>query len=162
MIYLEAPNYHAPGQLSIKNGDGNKSIFLAGMISGAADWQGNAAKVLLPHFNVFNPRRKMYNNLIPDEEHNQIAWEHFYLNLADIVLFNFRPETVGPITLFEYGKMLEKTKRTWQKLYVCVDKNYQRKNDIYIQTELENPQLAKNIFDNVDKMCEAIIQENKI
>lgn len=159
-IYLEAPNYHAPGQFQKRNGDGAESIFLSGSITGAEDWQTEATHILLPHFDIINPRRKGVVHLDPKEERVQIPWEHFYLNLSDIILFNFRPETLAPITLFEYGKMLEKTKRTWQRLYVCVHPDYERKNDIYIQTELENPELAKNIFDNLEKMCQTIIQEN--
>lgn len=156
-LYLRAPNYHRPGQINLKNGNSDLSVFLAGSISGASNWQENVGQQLIPYFNVFNPRRFDYIENI-ENDRIQIPWEHFYLNLADIVLFYFSYETLAPITLFEYGKMLEKIKtNSWKKLYVCINPDYRRKNDVIIQTELDNPELAKRICFDLNDMVKQIL-----
>ena len=149
-IYL--PNYH---QLDLA-----RTIFLGGSISGAANWQTEATKLLLPHFHIFNPRRDHYEKLDPAVEREQITWEFQHLNLAEIALFYFSHETVAPITLFEYGKQLIKMRYApFRKTYVCIHPNYARKNDVLIQTQLEQPELVKCIFDDLPTMCAAIIKE---
>ncbi len=156
-LYLEAPKYHIPGELKFSE----KLIFLGGSISGAFDWQKDVAGKLIPYFNVANPRRNDYI-WSDSEERTQITWEHFYLNQATILLFHFRFETLAPITLFEFGKHLGLAQYTpWKKIYVCIHPEYKRKNDVIIQTELENPELAKKISFDLDKTIELIIKENK-
>lgn len=152
----------APNRLnSYSIGDLNRTVFLAGSITGAVDWQKDAAALLTPYFGVFNPRRDNYDKLDRDVEREQMTWEFLHLDLATITLFYFAPETLAPITLFEYGKQLSKMKyEPFRKTYICVHPNYQRKNDIWIQTELAQPQLLKNFHPTVTAMCEAIIKEN--
>lgn len=142
--YLEAPNYHAPGTIA----DRDNTVFLAGSITGASDWQKNAATRLIDAgFTVFNPRRENYSTFDPAAEREQITWEHFYLELAGIHFFYFAPETVAPITLFEYGAILTQIQYSpWKKLYVAIHPEYKRKNDVIIQTELRNPAVLDNIF----------------
>jgi hypothetical protein len=156
-IYLEAPN-----QFESYSGINHiKTVFLAGSITGESNWQINAKNALLPHFNIFNPRRENYDNLIADQERIQIAWEYKYLDLAGITLFYFSNETLAPITLLEYGKQLVKCKYApFRKTYVTIHPEYKRKNDVIIQTELENPLLLLNVFDDLNKMYQRIISDN--
>lgn len=160
-VYLESPNYHKAGTLNLCK-YGIKSVFLAGSISNAADWQAGVAEKLLPYFHVFNPRRAGFNSQFDEKEDRiQITWEDFYLKRADIILFNFRPETLAPITLFELGKMLMIKQRSWQKIYINICDGYERKNDVIIQTELIDPEVAKNnIHFNLNEMIKDIIKEN--
>jgi hypothetical protein len=154
--YLEAPVYHPPGFRFLE-----KSIFLGGSITGAHDWQKEAGRKLLPYFNVFNPRRLNYNSLDPSLEREQINWEFFYLNRAEILLFFFSFETLAPITMFEYGKYLGLTRYApWREIYVCIHPEFKRKSDLIIQTELENPELAKRISFDLDECLEKIIKDN--
>lgn len=138
------------------------NIFLAGSISNAHDWQVQAASVLLPHFNVFNPRRKNFDVLDKNAEREQITWEHTWLERCDIILFYFSYETVAPITLLEYGAALESTKanENFQKIYGAIHPDYSRKNDVIIQTELRNPKWSKNITFDLSETLEQIIKEN--
>ena len=161
---MEYINIKAPNRLSSYSKiDLARTVFLAGSISNAADWQKEATDLLLPHFNIFNPRRENFDKSSPEVEREQITWEYVHLDLAEITLFNFRYETVAPITLLEYGKQLVKAKYApYRKTYVCVDPLYTRKNDIYIQTELVDPKLLKRVFSSLPEMCEAIIQENTL
>jgi hypothetical protein len=156
-IYLEAPNY-LPHYVGL---DAMQTIFLAGSITGAANWQKDAVFALAPHFNIFNPRRDRFDVSDKNFDRVQIPWEHTHLDLAGITLFYFSPETLAPITLLEYGKQLVKTKYApWRKTYVCIHPEYQRRMDVLIQTELENKTILENIYFMPDKMYAAIIKEN--
>jgi len=129
MLHIKPPVYN----YDIKP---EESIFLAGSISGAHDWQAGAAEKLLPYFNVINPRRDNYNNLDPKIEEEQITWEHYYLTNVDNILFYFSYETLAPITLFEYGTVLEKGAYDHLNVRVAVHPDYKRRNDVLIQTKL--------------------------
>ena len=154
--YLEAPNH--PGKLYIR--DWSRSIFLGGSITGAMDWQKDAAAKLLPHFNVFNPRRENFDVTDKDAEHIQISWEHQYLSKVEVLLFYFDHATLAPITLLEYGAALESSKiSTWQHVYAAIHPDYKRKNDVVIQTELRNPKWVRNISFNLNDTIDKIIHD---
>jgi hypothetical protein len=157
-IYLEAPDaLDTYGHLNR-----GRTVFLAGSITGASDWQDEVAKTLLRFgLNVFNPRRDNFDTTAKGVEREQITWEHKHLEIAGITLFYFASETVAPITLLEYGKQLVKCQYApWRKTYVCIHPEYIRRNDVLIQTELVNPELLVRIFNNLPDMCDAIIKEN--
>lgn len=125
--YLEAPHYRKVGW---------PSIFLAGTITGAKKWQEIAAEELIfgTEATILNPRRQEFN-MEDDLDEEQIGWEHEYLHEADLVLFWFAKETVGPITLFELGSHLNKN------IIVGCDPEYPRKTDLEIQLKLARPDL---------------------
>lgn len=150
MRYIEAPN------MPVINGDiydvcsfYSKSIFLAGSITGAENWQLKAAEKLIHHYNVFNPRRKNYDVMDPALE-EQITWEFKQLRECRNILFWFSWETNAPITLFEYSKELMRNKN----LFIGIHPDYKRKNDVLIQTKLERPDLAKSIVFSLDELIE--------
>lgn len=155
--YLEAPNrLDRYSDIDLKH-----TIFLAGSITGAWNWQDKAKEILLPHFNIFNPRRENFNSLNKEVERKQITWEFLHLDLAEMALFYFSHETLAPITLLEYGKQLVKMKfAPYRKTYVCIHPEYKRKNDVLIQAELERPQLLKNTFFDLDEMYARIIVDH--
>jgi hypothetical protein len=157
-IYLEAPDSFD----TYAHFDRNRTVFVAGSITGTSDWQEEVVKTLLRSgLNVFNPRRENFDTKAKGVEREQITWEHKHLEIAGITLFYFAPETVAPITLLEYGKQLVKCQYApWRKTYVCIHPEYIRKNDVLIQTELVNPELLVCIFNNLPDMCNAIIREN--
>jgi hypothetical protein len=141
-MYLEAPNY-----LSIKDYKKLRTtVFLAGSITGAEDWQLRATSILLARYDIFNPRRADFNKEDSEQERIQIEWEWIHLNIASKILFWFSDETIAPITLFEYGKFL-----THGDIHVGVHPEYIRRNDILIQTELEKPHLK--IHSSLDSLC---------
>lgn len=114
------------------------TLFLAGGITGCPDWQDVLIKMLgnLP-ITIFNPRRSNWNPA-EMEAFRQITWEHHYLRAVDAVSFWFPKETLCPITLFEYGKILTHPNKA---MFVAVHPDYQRKVDISCQTLLERPDL---------------------
>lgn len=158
-LYLEAPTYDKPGEIK----DWKQTVFLGGSITGATDWQALATDRLLPHFHVFNPRRANYSTLDPATEHAQITWEYYYITAATINLFYFSHETLAPITLFEFGALLEQSKLVhYKKLYVAIHPDYKRKNDVIIQCQLRAPSFARNItFDLRETLTNIIIENTK-
>ncbi len=155
--YIEAPNRIAYHEIK----DWERTVFLAGSITGATNWQAEASYQLNPHFNIFNPRRKGIVNFPPEEDRIQIPWEYDSIEACKIILFYFSSETLAPITLFELGKVLRASAYTpWKKVYICIHPDYKRKNDVIIQTELENIEFAKKIRFDLGETLDMIIEEN--
>jgi hypothetical protein len=155
--YLEAPNRE-----NAKIANWQRTVFLAGSITGAVDWQKEAKEKLLPYFTVFNPRRVNYPSFDPSKEREQILWEHDYLEYASIVLFYFSHETLAPITLFELGKCLATLPyKPYKKIYIAIHPAYKRKNDVIIQTELLSKETSKRTCFSLNEMLELVIKENK-
>jgi uncharacterized protein YciU (UPF0263 family) len=144
--YLESPNY------DLFNNE-FKSVFLAGTITGARDWQSEAKGYLLPYVNILNPRRESFDINKSGEEFKQIEWEYEYLERADIILFWFSSETVAPITLFELGKHLNRD------IFVGIDPNYPRKSDVEIQLGLCRQEIK--IHHDLSELCEYLIDTVK-
>jgi hypothetical protein len=132
-----------------------KSVFLGGGISGCADWQAVVSRTLLEAMAdvvILNPRRMSFDLTDPTMTQQQILWEWQYLRDATIRLFWFAPETMCPITLFEYGKWLGKG--GW--MVVGTDPNYVRREDILIQTNLENPHMK--VHNSLDDLTNALLE----
>jgi len=123
MKYVEAPTHLF------------KSIFLAGGITGCPNWQAEMVELLREtNLVLLNPRR---DNFPPDAAREQITWEHSHLHKADAILFWFPCETVCPIVLYELGAW----SMTDKPIFVGVHPDYQRRQDVEIQTELARPGL---------------------
>jgi len=133
-MHIRPPNSTIPKTLN--GGRDPDSLFLAGSISNAWDWQEVAANVLKHDYDVYNPRRENYKSFDPKVEREQIIWEYDRLKKCGTIIFWFSHETLAPITLFEYGKCLEWKKRGEIELYVGASPEYKRINDLLIQTEL--------------------------
>lgn len=114
------------------------SLFLAGGITACDDWQRRAAAALadLP-LAVLNPRRANFPINDPSAAATQIEWEHRHLRRATALLFWFPPETLCPITLYELGAWSVSAK----PLFVGTHPDYQRRQDVVIQTRLARPEV---------------------
>jgi hypothetical protein len=98
MVYVEAPDRKYPQHLS--------SLFIAGSITDAPNWQKDLVKKLDNlDIVIFNPRRKGFDVRDPANSVEQINWEYDMLETADMISFWFCKETLSPITLFELGKV---------------------------------------------------------
>jgi len=135
IIYIEAiEEYENVG----KNRD--FSIFLAGGITNCPNWQKDLVKSLEnTDLVIYNPRRKNFPINDPDASFEQIKWEHKYFRKADMISFWFSRGSLNPIVLFELGRwshfILQKV------IFVGVDPEYKRKQDVEIQLSLEKPEI---------------------
>lgn len=162
--YIEAPKYN----LEIARLPAEDNIFIAGSISGAHDWQREFAcemsssergpRRIIDVFNVFNPRRANYNALDPAVEQEQITWEYQCIHQCKHIAFWFSHETLAPITLFELGSALNT--HDHDKIYIGIDPEYKRKNDVFTQTMLRNKSIALSIVYSKQQLVNQIILRN--
>jgi len=144
-------------------------IFLAGGISNCPNWQKdlcdrflNDERLQYKDVIVFSPRCEE----IPEED-PQVRWEYDKLNKSDIIGFWFSYGSLNPITLFEYGSYIrwhswplhypqDKINKT---LVVGCHSDYQRKNNVIIQTKLARPglEIQNNLDDFYNKLIETIL-----
>jgi hypothetical protein len=126
MKYIECPNKYLQRDKEV-------SIFLAGGITNCYDWQKELVGLLSDeNYVIYNPRRSNFN-VEDDNLKEQIEWEHHYLKVSDLVVFWFAPETLCPISLFEYGKILV----GHRDVLLGIHPDYKRKRDLEFQTSLE-------------------------
>jgi Nucleoside 2-deoxyribosyltransferase like len=122
---------YPPEKIEIKASE--KVVFLAGSIENgiAEDWQAALAEQLqVPDLVLLNPRRKVWDatweqsidNLLFAE---QVAWELEGLELADLVIMNFIPHTLSPISLLEFGLFARSG-----KMVVCCTHGFWRKGNV--------------------------------
>lgn len=130
MIYVEAPN---------KVEVSKKSLFLAGGITGCSDWQKELVdKIKELDIVIYNPRGSDFDISDPNATKIQIEWEHDMLRKSDVISFWFCKETIQPIVLYELGAHT----MTSKPILVGVDKDYERKTDVLVQTKLERPDIS--------------------
>lgn len=129
------------------------SLFLAGGITGCPDWQQKLVAFLVETpLVLLNPRRAAFPIGDPDAAGKQIAWEHTHLRKADALAFWFPYETLCPIVLYELGAW----SMTQKPLFVGVHPDYQRKQDVYIQTALVRPDVQ--VVSTLDALARQIIR----
>jgi hypothetical protein len=115
------------------------SLFLAGGITGCPDWQREMVSLLAGEaVTLLNPRRASFPIDDPTAAPKQIEWEHLHLRKADGILFWFPCEALCPIALYELGAW----SMTSKPLFVGVHPNYQRRQDVEVQTALVRPDVA--------------------
>ena len=142
MKYVESPDVW----------ERERSVFLAGGITGCPDWQSDIVRKLSQiDLTLFNPRRKNFPIHDPNAAEFQIKWERDHLEKADAILFWFPSETLCPIVLYELGAW----SMTSKLIFVGMDPNYQRRQDVEIQTSLVRPNLK--IVYSLDDLADQII-----
>ncbi len=146
MIYVEALEV-------IKSGLPNKSVFLAGGITGCPDWQQELVALLdNSDLILFNPRRADFPIDDPSAALEQITWEHNYLRTADAVSFWFAKDTLQPITLYELGSWSMSDK----PIFIGVHPEYPRRQDVEIQTKLIRPEVE--IVYSLKKLAQQLLE----
>ena len=118
------------------------SLFVAGAITGAPDWQSEFARDLnATDLTLLNPRRETYNALDPDALREQIRWEHDGLRNASAISFWFPAGALCMISLYELGSWAHWRDENGapKPLFVAAHPEYARHQDVTIQLELERP-----------------------
>jgi len=128
------------------------SVFLAGGISNCPNWQAVVVEQLKhTPLTLFNPRRKNFPIHDPTAAAVQIQWEYDHLRQADAIAFWFPCETLCPIVLYELGAW----SMTDKPLFVGVHPQYQRRQDIQLQTALVRPDVE--IVDSLVALADSAI-----
>jgi hypothetical protein len=130
------------------------SVFLAGGITNCPDWQAEIVRKLsAADLTVVNPRRISFPIDDPDAAQAQIEWEYYWLRGTDIVSVWFSAGSLNPIVLFELGSALERC----EHLIVGCDPQYERRQDVRLQTYLRRPEL--DIVYSLDDLAKAITRK---
>jgi Nucleoside 2-deoxyribosyltransferase like len=113
-------------------------LFLAGGITNCPDWQSDMVSMLADtKLKLLNPRRKNFPINDPMAAYDQIKWEYAGLRFAEKILFWFPSETLCPIVLYELGAW----SMTNKPIYIGMHPDYQRRQDVEIQTSLTRPEV---------------------
>ena len=141
---------------NIENLDPNrKTVFLAGSIEmgNAFKYQDIAAATLLSKgYIVLNPRRDDWDSSWVQSIDNpqfkeQVTWELLGLEMSDIIVMFFDPNTKSPISLLELGLFA----RSGKLKVVCED-GFWRKGNVDIVCEKYNVP----IFENLDELLKSL------
>lgn len=132
------------------------SVFLAGSIEQgkAEDWQQYAIRKFTEagiDITVFNPRRDNWSELDQENLEYQIKWELEHLDAADVIMMNFIPGTMSPISLLEFGLHLKSN-----KLHYHCPKGYWRKDNVDITNHFYYGH-NENSSDSLDELIDRII-----
>jgi Nucleoside 2-deoxyribosyltransferase like len=122
-----------PGKLEYEQ---NQTVFLAGSIEmgTAVDWQATVRDAMSDYdIVILNPRRDDWDRTWIQSIDNpkfkeQVDWELDAIDVADIVVFYFDPNTKSPITLLELGLCAASGVET----IVCCPDGYWRKGNVEI------------------------------
>jgi len=152
----------APNLISIFH---DPRIFLAGGITNCACWQDEIIQKLsprvFPNSNpvLLNPRRRNFPIDNPNAAKEQIEWEYYALNQCHIFSMWFcAGESVQPICMYELGRQLALRSRRPATVVLGVEEGYKHSNDVYIQTELVNKNIARRISNNLEQHAENILK----
>jgi len=151
-IEIQAPN-------EIPNVKTNTKIFLGGSIEmgKAIDWQRELIERLKDEMITFlNPRRSDWDSSWTQEITNpqfkeQVEWELNGLDIADIILMVFDPNTKSPISLLELGLHASS-----EKMVVICPEGFWRKGNVDIVCEKHNIKQVLNIDELVEYIYEKI------
>ncbi len=138
------------------------AIFLAGTIDmgNSINWQNEIVNRLdhLP-INVFNPRRDDWNSEwkqsidnVPFKE--QVLWEMNAMNNANLIVFNFLPDSQSPVTLMELG--LHANRGIMGEIIVCCPNEYWRSGNVHIICE----EYGINLFKQFDELVDYLLNFN--
>ena len=124
----------------------NKSVFLAGTIDNgnSLNWQD---KTIIELNNlgfdcdIYNPRREHWNpNYSIDDLVNQIKWEQYHLDKADIIIMVLQDDSKSPISLLELG-LYAKSK----KIIVFCTPNFYRWHNVKLTCDKYKIELIQDL-----------------
>ncbi len=131
-----------------------RSLFLAGSINGAPDWQAEYRTLFEDtDLVLLNPRRSLVNNRgawdSPEGE-RQIDWEFEHLRKASAVSFWFTAEGSGYSSAWEIGAMLERD----IPVFVGVHPAYWKAATVAYQAQKRRPALV--VVDTLHKLANEV------
>jgi len=143
----------APHEIYSVENNTNVKMFLAGGITNCPDWQKYVIDELkdISNLTIYTPRRKNFSINDPKATEEQITWEFQKLKDANLVFFWFSRGSLNPIVLYELGMWCNSMDRP---AIVGTDPEYERKQDVIIQTKLARPEIQ--IYDSIQDMIDEV------
>ena len=145
-----------PPENGFKPSSNDTTVFLGGCIGGCKDWQhefieilGNQPHVLTTNIHLYNPRWEYKWTGT-----QQIEWEFNRLREADVIVMWFGAGGMNRIVFYELGMWINSTGR---KAVIGCDPDFERKEDVVIQTKLARPDLI--IYTNLEDLVKQVISE---
>lgn len=141
---------YQPGKLTKYYSDKTK-VFLAGTIDmgNSENWQAKFIDNFCNYSNIdfYNPRRDdwdcTWNQSLDDINFvNQVNWELNSMDYANIIIFNFLPNSKSPVTMLELGLHASSG-----KCFVCCPKEFYRSGNVHIICDRFDIPLFENIED---------------
>lgn len=128
-------------------------VFFAGSIEmgKAEDWQTKLKNLLVDtDYIILNPRRDDWGSSWEQSIHNQqfseqVNWEIDHIDLSDIVIFYFDPNTKSPITLMELGYVLGGMGASGKHAIVCCPDGFWRKGNVDIMCQRDGITVVQTI-----------------
>jgi hypothetical protein len=129
-------------------------LFLAGGITNCPDWQQDFISRMAsnPNLSIFNPRRKEFPIHDPEAAEEQIKWEYDHLKDANMIVVWFSRGSLNPIVLYELGRWVNS--RPELPSFVGIDPEYERAQDVIIQTRLARPDIR--VARSIDELVEGV------
>jgi len=163
MEYIESPNKYQDKRFKMFGDQEGKCLFLGGGITNCPQWQKEVITLLKnTDLIVFNPRRENFPIKDPNASYEQIQWEYDHFELCKLILFWFSRGSLNPIVLFEYGRWSYISYHFFQfgkKVFVGIDPEYERKQDVEIQTKLLDPtEKVLKIVYSLEELANQIIE----
>lgn len=130
-------------------------VFLGGSINmgASADWQTEVFTRLQKTFgdytnyshyiSVYNPRRTDWDSswdqtpVLGSPFYEQVTWEMRNQDEADVIVYNFEPEGMSPITLLELGLYLNSGKY----IFVVCPEEYSRYGNVKLTCEYKSDRI---------------------
>lgn len=136
-------------------------LFVAGTIDlgVSRNWQAEVFEALrdIPNLAVCNPRTPGWDCNTPLDPNNevfarQVEWEQRNLYRANIILFNFEPNSKSPVSMLELGQALEKSDWSGVQVHVVCPPEFWR----YANIVLTCRRYGVAVYDTIDQAISAI------
>lgn len=125
-----------------------QTMFLAGTIDmgNSEDWQAQVISEMEQTnigrdkeftLRIFNPRRRDFQKDAAQTMENeyfyeQVMWEQTFINISDIIFFNFLPDSKSPVTMMELGEMVKHTGKNDKAIIVVCPKEFWRRGNVEV------------------------------
>ncbi|WP_405414549.1 nucleoside 2-deoxyribosyltransferase domain-containing protein [Maribacter sp. Asnod1-A12] len=118
-----------------------RSIFLAGSMDHKQEvsWRDEISAEF-GTYSIFDPTNNNHDHLNVKEMKRHINWELNALQLSDMILLNFLPNALSPISLIELGLYVNS-----EKLIVICPKEFYKSNYVHTLCDKYNTPIFNNI-----------------
>ncbi|WP_152594432.1 nucleoside 2-deoxyribosyltransferase domain-containing protein [Cellulophaga sp. E6(2014)] len=134
--------------LPIKESD-QRYIFLAGSMASkhTINWRNQVVNSLRNSYQFLDPTKEHHDTLNATQMKKHVEWELDAMAMADIVLLNFLPKALSPISLVELGLYVNT-----KKLYVVCPKAFYKSSYVLTLCERYHTPTFKTLLEAIDTL----------